>query len=275
MLEKIGNNNIFQITLIPFILNIISKINDNSFINIVLRGKNRPFIILYFSSIFSSLILNLFFILIGLSLRYFIKTDILNNFFLLIVFFLYGFIALIQACRVFSNKAEEENKLIDYVLDSSSDDESEKPRIHIDNDKNEVEIELDTIKLDEIDDERKNNNFNRIRKKNEINKNKLLRSDNNFYNFFECVKMIVSAEIGDKMQIFNMGLASNLMDINYLIIGNACGIIIINAIIIIFGIKIIKKRINNFFFLLEAIFYLGLASFYIDNIYFFIGSPLF
>jgi len=268
MLEKIGNNNIFQITLIPFILNIISKINDNSFINIVLRGKNIPFIILYFSSIFSSLILNLFFILIGLSLRYFIKTDILNNFFLLIVFFLYGFIALIQACRVFSNKAEEENKLIDYVLDSSSDDESEKPRIHIDNDKNEVEIELDTIKLDEIDDERKNNNFNRIRKKNEINKNKLLRSDNNFYNFFECVKMIVSAEIGDKMQIFNMGLASNLMDINYLIIGNACGIIIINAIIIIFGIKIIKKRINNFFFLFEAIFYLGLASFYIYNIYF-------
>ena len=145
---------IFQITLIPFILNIISKINDNSFINIVLRGKNIPFIILYFSSIFSSLILNLFFILIGLSLRYFIKTDILNNFFLLIVFFLYGFIALIQACRVFSNKAEEENKLIDYVLDSSSDDESEKPRIHIDNDKNEVEIELDTIKLDEIHDER-------------------------------------------------------------------------------------------------------------------------
>ena len=175
---------------------------------------------------------------------------------------------MIQACRVFSNKAEEQNKLIDYVLDSSSDDESEKPRIHIDNDKNEVEIELDTIKFDEIDDERKNNNFNRIRKKNEINKNKLLRSDNNFYNFFECVKMIFSAEIGDKMQIFNMGLASNLMDINYLIIGNACGIIIINAIIIIFGIKIIKKRINNFFFLLEAIFYLGLASFYIYNIYF-------
>ena len=175
---------------------------------------------------------------------------------------------MIQGCRVFSNKAEEQNKLIDYVLDSSSDDDSEKPRIHIDNDKNEVEIELDTIKFDEIDDERKNNNFNRIRKKNEINKNKLLRSDNNFYNFFECVKMIVSAEIGDKMQIFNMGLASNLMDINYLIIGNACGIIIINAIIIIFGIKIIKKRINNFFFLLEAIFYLGLASFYIYNIYF-------
>ena len=175
---------------------------------------------------------------------------------------------MIQACRVFSNKAEKENKLIVYVLDSSSDDDSEKPRIHIDNDKNEVEIELDTIKFDEIDDERKNNNFNRIRKKNEINKNKLLRADNNFYNFFECVKMIVSAEIGDKMQIFNMGLASNLMDINYLIIGNACGIIKINAIIIIFGIKIIKKRINNFFFLLEAIFYLGLASFYIYNIYF-------
>ena len=176
--------------------------------------------------------------------------------------------ALIQTCRVFTNKTEEENKLIDYVLNSSSDDDSEKPTIHIDNDKNEVEIELDTIKLDEIDDERKNNNFNKLRKKNEINKNKLLRSDNNFSNFFECVKMIVLAEIGDKIQIFNMGLASNLMDINYLFTGNACGIIIINAIIIIFGIKILQKRINNFFFLLEAVFYLGFASFYIYNIYF-------
>ena len=269
MFEKIGNNNILKIILIPFILHLISKINDNSFITIVLRGKNIPFIILYLSSLFSSLILNLFFILLGLSLHYFIKTDIINNFFLLVVFFLYGFIALIQACRVFSNKIEEENKLIDYVLNSSSsDDDSERPKIHIDDDKNEVEIELDTIKLDEIDDERKNNNFNKIRKKNEINKNKLLRSDNNFSNFFECVKMIVSSEIGDKMQIFNMGLASNLMDINYLIIGNACGIIIINAIIIIFGIKILQKRINNFFFLLEAVFYLGFACFYIYNIYF-------
>ena len=166
MLEKIGNNNIFKIILIPFILHLISKINDNSFITIVLRGKNIPFIILYLSSLFSSLILNLFFILLGLSLRYFIKTDIINNFFLLVVFFLYGFIALIQTCRVFSNKVEEENKLIDYVLNSSSsDDDSERPKIHIDDDKNEVEIELDTIKFDEIDDERKNNNFNRIRKK--------------------------------------------------------------------------------------------------------------
>ena len=32
---------------------------------------------------------------------------------------------------------------------------------------NEVEIELDTIKLDEIDDEGKNNNFNNLRKQKE------------------------------------------------------------------------------------------------------------
>ena len=269
MIEKNENQNILYITLIPFILNLISKINDNAFITIVLRGRNIPFLILYISSIFSSLILNLFFILIGLSLRYFIKTDVINNFFLIIVFILYGFMSLIQSCRVLSKKTEEENKLIDYIINSSSsDDDSEKPKINIDNEKDEVEIELDTIKLDEIDDERKNNNFNKLRKKKEINNKRLLKSKNNFNNLRECVKMIISAEIGEKIQIFNMGLASNLMNINYLIIGNVIGIIMINFIITIFGIKILKKRINNFFLFLETIFYLSFACYYIYSVYF-------
>ena len=128
MIGKKENQNIYEIALISFALNLISKINDNSFMTIVLRGKKIPFIILYISSIFSSLILNYFSILIGLSLRYFIKTDIINNFFLLIIFLLYGFMAIIQACRVFSDKDEEEDKIIDYIINSSSSEDSENPR---------------------------------------------------------------------------------------------------------------------------------------------------
>jgi putative Ca2+/H+ antiporter (TMEM165/GDT1 family) len=269
MLEKIGNNNIFKIILIPFILHLISKINDNSFITIVLRGKNIPFIILYLSSLFSSLILNLFFILLGLSLRYFIKTDIINNFFLLVVFFLYGFIALIQTCRVFSNKVEEENKLIDYVLNSSSsDDDSERPKIHIDDDKNEVEIELDTIKLDEIDDERRNNNFSNLRKKKYDSEKKIVSVGSFFSGICENLKMIISNELGEKIQIFNMGFSAKYMEIFYLILGSICGIIIINAITIIFGLKILQKRINNLFLFIELIFFMSFACYYIYSIYF-------
>ena len=116
MIEKNENQNIYEITLIPFALNLISKINENSFMTLVLRGKKIPFIILYISSIFSSLILNIFFILIGLSLRYFIKTDIINNFFLIIILLFYSFMALIQIIRIFTNKEDDENKIIDYVI---------------------------------------------------------------------------------------------------------------------------------------------------------------
>ena len=177
--------------------------------------------------------------------------------------------AIIQTCRVFSDKDEEEDKIIDYIINSSSSSEySENPRIHIDSDKNEVEIELDTIKLDEIDDERKNNNFNSLRKKKEINENKLKNSNSSIKNCLEFFKIIISSEIGEKVQIFNMGLASNLMNIKFLFIGNFCGIILINAIIIIFGIKILQKKINNLFLLLEAVFYLSFAVYYIYIFYF-------
>ena len=268
MIEKNENQNIYEITLIPFALNLISKINENSFMTIVLRGKKLPFIISYISSIFSSLILNIFFILIGLSLRYFIKTDIINNFFLIIILLFYSFMALIQIIRIFTNKEEDENKIIDYVINSSSSEDSERPRIHIDDDENEVEIELDTIKLDEIDDERKNNNFNNLRKQKEINDNKLKSTNCNIKNCLEFFKIIISSEIGEKMQIFNMGLASNLMNIKYLFIGNLCGIILINAIIIIFGIQILQKSINNLFLFLEVLFYLSFAFYYIYIFYF-------
>ena len=267
MLENFKNLKQYQIALIPFILNLISKINENSFLIIVLKGKNISFINLYFSAIFSSIILNIFFILIGISLRYFLKTDIINTFFLIILFILYGLMSLIQICRVFSTRGEDDNKLIDYIINSSSDEESEKPRIHIDSDKNEVEIELDTIKLDEIEDERKNNNFNNFRKKKEMD-NKLIKTDSSFNNIFDGMKMMISFEFGEKIQIFNVGLSSKFSNINSLILGNICGIVIINAIIITFGMKILQKRINNLFLFLEIVFYLSFASYYIYSIYF-------
>ena len=268
ILEDNNNQNIYKIIIIPFILNLISKITENSFLTIVLRCKNVSFIILYISSLFSSFILNLFFIVLGLSFRYLIKTEIINTFFLIVVFILYGIMALIQTCRVFSKRGEEDNKLIDYVINSSSSDEdSERPIIHINSDKNEVEIELDTIKLDEIDDERRNNNFKHLRKKG-INNDKMKSYDINWEKFIGCLKMIITAEIGEKMQIFNLGLSSNIRKINYLIVGNAFGIFLINLFIIIFGIKILQKHVNNLFHFLEAVVYLGFSAYYIYCIYF-------
>ena len=147
MSEKTDSYNHFHIALIPFTLSLISKINENSFLATVLKGKNIQFTILYISSIISSLILNLLFISIGISLRYFLKNEIINTFFLIIIFILYSLMSLISLCRVFSTSGEEDKKLIDYlVYSSSSDDESERPKIHIDSEKNEVEIELDTIR---------------------------------------------------------------------------------------------------------------------------------
>ena len=269
MSEKAENHNQYYIALIPFILCLISKINENSFLAIVLKGKNIPFIILYISSILSSLLLNIFFILIGQTLHYFLKNEIINTFFLIIIFLLYSLMAFISICRVFSTSGEEDKKIIDYlVYSSSSDDDSEKPKIHIDNEKNEVEIELDTIKLDEIDDERRNNNFSNLRKKKYDSDKKVVNFESFFNSMIDCLKMIISNELGEKIQIFNMGFSSKYIDIFYLILGNTCGIIIINAITILFGLKILQKRINNLFLFIEAVFYLSFACFYIYKIYF-------
>ena len=80
--------------------------------------------------------------------------------------------------------------------------------------------------------------------------------------------MIISVEFGEKVQIFNLGLSSRFKNIIYLIAGNICGIIIINAIIILLGIKILQKRVNNLFLFLEAIFYLFFIFYYIYCTYF-------
>ena len=253
-----------KIILISFILNIISKFNENSFLIIVIKGKIISNIILYFSSILSSFILNLFFIIVGLFLHHLLKTDIINNFFLIIVFALYGFMSLISIGRICSNKNDEHNKIIDNLINSSSDEESEKPKILIDSDKVEEEIELDNIKLDEIDDERKNNNFKKFRK----NNNNMIINEFNLKHILECFKTIISTEIGEKIQIFNIALSSKFKKLNYLIIGNIFGIIIINAIAVCFGLTILQNRINNYFIFIETLLYLGFIFYYIYISYF-------
>ena len=80
--------------------------------------------------------------------------------------------------------------------------------------------------------------------------------------------MIISNELGEKIQIFNMGFSAKYMEIFYLILGSVCGIIIINAITIIFGLKILQKRINNLFLFIELIFFMSFACYYIYSIYF-------
>ena len=57
-------------------------------------------------------------------------------------------------------------------------------------------------------------------------------------------------------------------EIFYLILGSVCGIVIINAITIIFGLKILQKRINNLFLFIELIFFMSFACYYIYSIYF-------
>jgi putative Ca2+/H+ antiporter (TMEM165/GDT1 family) len=263
-ISKIENQII--IILIPFILNLITKINENSFLTIVIKSKKFSNLILYFSSIFSSLILNIFSIILGFFLHYLIKADVINNFFLIIIFSLYGLLCLIYIGRICSNKNEEDNKIIDNLIDSSSDD-SEKPKIYFDSDKLEEEIELDTIKLDEIDDERSNNNFKNF-KKGKINNKKKIMTAFNLKNYMECLKIIIPIEFGEKMQIFNLVLSSKFMKLNYLIIGNFCGILIINAILVFFGKIILQKRINNLFYFLEAFFYFSFSFYYIYILYF-------
>ena len=94
----------FYILIITFLLTIISKIGYNSLISLILK-KNKSVIILYISSVISSLVLNISSIIIGNLIRFIINIDIIQNFFLIIVFSLYGFMSLIASCQLLSKKA--------------------------------------------------------------------------------------------------------------------------------------------------------------------------
>lgn len=253
-----GKENIYPIyiSLISFLLTIISKICDNSFISLILLKKNTSFFILYFSSLLSSLILNIIPIIIGIIIRIFMDIDIITNFFIIIVFSLYGFMSVIIACQTFSlNEEDDKKKLIEGIMNESSEENSERPTLKIKSksNKNEMEIELDNLGNDDSMDEKSDkNNSNKI--------NKLKNEKNDFCN---CLYSLIFIEAGEKIQIFNMSLSSKYENILYLIIGNFLGNMIINAISILYGLTIIEKNIKNIFLILECIAYLSIAGYYI------------
>ena len=256
------NNSPIYNLLISLLFTIISKLNDNSFFSLVLMKKNTPSKVLYISSLISSLLLNIISIIIGIIIKIFMNIDIINNYFLIIVFALYGFMSIISACQIFSLKEDnEKNKLVEKLYNNSSDEDSERPKLNIisKNDNNEMEIELNDLNSEEnIDDN--NNNLNNKNKNNEGKKNNLNFNLNDIINIQYSLIII---EIGEKIQIFNMSLSIKYDNWFCLILGNFFGNIIINGFSIIYGLIIIKKKINNIFLIFECIIYLIIAFYYI------------
>ena len=256
----IGNQDIsdsIYIITISFSLTILSKITDNSFITLILMQKNTSSTILYIASILSSLILNILSIIIGNIICYFMGIDIIKNFFLIIVFSLYGFMSIIMACKVFSKNDEGQNKLIDKIINDSSDEDSERPNFNIKTDKNEMEIELDNFNSDGSIDDKMNLN----KEKNQEGKNNDLKS--NLRIFFNTFNSLILIEMGEKIQIFNISLVSKYKNWIYLILGNFFALFIINGISIFYGVKIIQKKINYISLILEGIIYLSIAFYHI------------
>ena len=258
-----NNNPIFNL-LISLFLTIISKVNDNSFFSLVLMKKNTSSKILYISSLISSLLLNSISIIIGIIIKIFMNIDIINNYFLIIVFALYGFMSIISACQVLSLKGDnEKNKLVEIFYNNSSDEDSERPKLNIKTniDNNEMEIELDDLNSEEsMDNNNKlnNKNNNPSEKDNNINMNNLIN----------VVYSLIIIELGEKIQIFNMSLSVKYDNWFFLILGNFFGNLIVNGFSIIYGLIIIEKKINNIFLILECIIYLSITFYYIYLSYF-------
>ena len=253
------NNNPIYNLLISLLLTIISKVNDNSFFSLILMKKNTPYKILYISSLLSSLLLNIISIIIGIIISYFMNIDIINNYFLIIVFALYGFMSIISTCQTFTLKGNnEKHKLVEIIYNNSSDEDSERPKININTkiDGGEMEIELDDLKDEESMDYNNNsNNNNHEGKKDNLN--------SNMNNLSNALYSLIIVEIGEKIQIFNMSLSVKYENWLCLILGNFFGNLIINGFSIIYGLIIIEKKINNTFLIFECIIYLLIAFYYI------------
>jgi putative Ca2+/H+ antiporter (TMEM165/GDT1 family) len=251
--------NPFYFTAISFFLTIISKISDNSFISLIYLKQNTSSIILYLSSILSSLLLNIGSIIIGNLILIFMNIDIIKNFFLIIVFSLYGFMSLIVSLQIITKKDNNTDKLIEKILNKSSDEDSERPNFHIKEiDNNEMEIELDNL----------NNNDDSFEKNIDLDKsnNKKDKDNNlnsNLNSFFNAFHSLILMEIGDKIQIMNISLEAKFEKWFYLILGNFFGNLLINYISIVYGTKIIEKKINYIFIFLESIIYFIIAFYYI------------
>ena len=225
--ESIETLNVILIFLISFSLTIISKISDNTFISLILMNKKVSSFIIYLSSILSSSILNIISVIIGNFIKYFLNIDIIKNLFLIIVFILYGFLSIITLCQLFSKRDGEKDKLIERIMNNSSDEDSERPNMNIKTSKNDVEIELEDLNSVNIEDEKNTNNNN-------VNSNIKL--------FFDTLKTLLFVEFGEKIQIFNISLSVKYINWVYLLFGNFLGDIIFNVISIKFGVKILEKK---------------------------------
>ena len=256
MVENQESINSLYISLISLSLTILSKISDNSFITLILLNKKTPLIILYISSILSSLFLNFISIVIGYLFHLFLNIDIFINYFIIIIFALYGFISLFISCQILKNKDKDDsNKLIEEIINNSSDEDSERIKFNIKSEKNknnEMEIELDNLN----EDKSISNDDNKLDDKENNNENK-------FKIFWNILYSLILVEIGEKIQIVNISLASKYQKGVFLISGNFFGNIIINPILILYGVEIFKNKINNIVLALECIVYLGIAFYYI------------
>jgi putative Ca2+/H+ antiporter (TMEM165/GDT1 family) len=257
MEDILGNLNPIYTLIFSFILTTISKISDNSFITLVLMKKKSSSTILYISSIFSSLILNLLSIILGYIISYFMKIDIIKNYFLILIFTIYGLMSIILVCRVFSKEGLRKNKLIEQILNDSSEEESERPRLPLKTDRSEMEIELDNFNTDGSME----NKANLDKSSSHIGINNDTKC--NIGDFIRTLNSLISIEIGEKIQIFNMALASKYKNWIFLILGNIIGVLIVNGISILYGLEVLQKKINYIFMALEGVIYLSVALYYI------------
>jgi putative Ca2+/H+ antiporter (TMEM165/GDT1 family) len=256
MEDILGNINPIYTLIFSFILTTIAKLSDNSFITLILMKKKSPSTTLFIPSIFSSLILNLLSIILGYIISYFLKYDIITNFFLIIIFIIYGFMSIFIVCRVVSNSLSE-NKLIEQILNDSSEEESERPRIPLKTDRSEMEIELDNFNTDGSME----NKANLDKSSSHIGINNDTKC--NIGDFIQTLNSLISIEIGEKIQIFNMALASKYKNWIFLILGNIIGVLIVNGISILYGLEVLQKKINYIFMALEGVIYLSVALYYI------------
>lgn len=257
MEDILGNLNPIYTIIFSFVLTTISKISDNSFITLILMKKKSPSKILYISSIFSSLFLNILSIILGYIISYIMKVDIIINVFLIIIFIIYGFMSIFIVCKVVSKKSSRKNKLIEQILNDSSEEESERPRLPLKTDRSEMEIELDNFNTDgNIEDK-----VNLDKSSSQIGINNDAKC--NIGDFIQTLNSLILVEIGEKIQIFNMTLVSKYKNWIFLILGNIIGVLIVNGISISYGVEVLQKKINYIFIALEGAIYLIVAFYYI------------
>ena len=255
MEDILGNLNPVYTLIFSFILTTISKLSDISFITLILMKKTSPSTIIYISSIFSSLILNLLSMILGYIISYFMKEDIIKNFFLIIIFIIYGLMSIFIFCS--SKKGLRQNRLIEQILNDSSEEESERPHLPLKTDRSEIEIELDNFNTDgNLEDK-----VNLDKSSSHIGTNHNTKC--NIGDFIQTLKSLILVEIGEKIQIFNMTLASKYKNLIFLICGNIMGVLIVNGISILYGLEVFQKKINNMFMAIEGVIYLSVAFYYI------------